>query len=135
MGDDTFRAAGTLGLADQPAVIDESLVEGIDLFRFYGGFEQVVGLVGGYLGADEGQTLGNPVDVGVDGHGRHTEGEAEDDAGGLGADAGELAQPGFGFGQGHFPQEGEVQGAVEFDDFGQDFLDAGGLDLGQAARR
>ena len=66
---------------------DEIDVEGEDLLRRYHGLQQVVGPVGGGLGVDEAQAFGHPVDVGVHGHGRHAQGEAEDHGGGLGPDS------------------------------------------------
>ena len=77
--------AGTLGPANLPTVVDEGLVEGIHLSRFDSFLQQVVGFVGRYPGSNKGQSLGDPVDVGIDGHSRHTQGEAEDDPCGFGA--------------------------------------------------
>ena len=70
----------------------------------------------------------------VHGHGGHTQRETQNDAGRLGANAGQLAQPGAGFGHGHLGKEREIQRTVvEFQDAVEDGFDARGLDLGQAA--
>ena len=93
-----------------------------------------MGFVRRNFGANQAQALADPVNVGVNRHRRHPQGKAEDDAGGLGANARQLPQPGFGRRQRHFPQKGQVQGtAVQFQNFGQHLFDARRFYLGQAA--
>ena len=109
-------------------------MKGIDILRGHGRFQYFVGLVGVDFRADEPQPAADPVDVRVDGHGRHSQGKAEDDARRFGADAGQLPQPVPRFAHRHLPQKGQVQGAaVEFPDAVQRRFDARGFYPGQAA--
>jgi len=119
-------------VADLAAVGDEGDVEGVDIVGFHHGFEDIVGVVGADFGTDEAEALGHPVDMGVHGHGGHAEGEAEDDGGGLGADAWETSEPGLGFRQGEVFEEGEVQVAALLFDEVEDLPDTGGFDPGEA---
>ena len=109
-------------------------MKGIDILRGHGRFQYFVGLVGVDFRADEPQPPADPVDVRVDGHSRHSQGKAEDDARRFGADAGQLPQPVPRFAHRHLPQKGQVQrAAVQFPDAVQRRFDARGFYFGQAA--
>ena len=109
-------------------------MKGIDILRGHGRFQYLVGLVGVDFRADEPQSPADAVDVGVDGHSRHSQGKAEDDARRFGADAGQLPQPVPRFAHRHLPQKGQVQrAAVQFPDAVQRRFDARGFYFGQAA--
>ena len=134
--DDTLAATRTLGLAHLAAVGDESGMEGVHVLRWHSCLENLVRFVGVDLRADDAQALADTVDVGVHRHGRHAEGEAQDDAGRLGTYSGQLTQPGAGFIHRHFGEEIEVErSVVEFQDALEDGLDAGRLDPGKTAAR
>ena len=113
---------------------DEGGVEGIHVLGRHGGLQYLVGLLRADLGADDAQALADSVDVRIHGHGRHSQGKAQDDSGGLGADAGQLPQPGPRLVHGHLGQEMQVQRAVvQFEDLIENGLDTGRFYLGQTA--
>ena len=90
--------------------------------------QQRVGRGFAHFGTDEGQPLGHPVVVAVDGHGRDAQ-RTEKQRGGAGfaAHAADAFQPGPGFGNRHFGQEIERArciGAAAPADFAQHGLDA-----------
>ena len=106
-------------------------MKGVDLLRRHLAFQQIVGPLCRHLRADEPQATRDPVDVGVHGHRRHPEGEAQHYRRGLGTHARQRLQPGLGLGQRKLPQEVQVQLPAELQDAAQRALDARCLLTGQ----
>ena len=73
--------------------LEEIDVEPVDLLGFHYALQQVMGLVGGSLIANESQTLGNPVDVGVHGHCGHPQRKAQYNGGSLLSNAWKRREP------------------------------------------
>ena len=56
-GQDALDASGSRGLAYATTVGNQCHLEGVDLLGFYHGFQDVVGVVGVYLGTNQAQAL------------------------------------------------------------------------------
>ena len=131
---DALAAFGPLLLADSATVADEGDVEVVVLVGRELGFEHVVCREGGDLGADESESNGDSVDVGVDGQCGSAKGEEQNAGGGLGPDAGQLGQPLLGLVDRHVFESGGVPvGAEAISELGEQGLHSRGFGPGQAS--
>ena len=119
-------------LADAAAVVDEQHVKRETVVGRHDLFQHVVGIIGRRFGTDETQTSGDPVDVRVDGHGRHPKGEREHHGRSLWADARQVLKPGLGLVERHLAEELDIEFAAFVEDRGQYSLDSHRLLIGEA---
>ena len=125
---------GALGVADLAAVLDEVDVGLVHLVRLEHAQEEVVGVVGGGLGADEPDPARDPLDVPVDRHERQAEREQQQHRGGLLADAVDGGQPVARLERGHVAEELERVVAAFLADVAQRGLDPRRLLVAEPAR-
>ena len=95
-------------------------------------FQHVVGIIGRRFGTDEPEAPGDPVDVGVDRHGRHSKGEREHHRCGLWADTRQVLEPVLGLVERHLAEELDIEFAAFIEDGRKYSLDAHRLLIGEA---
>ena len=119
-------------LADAAAVVDEQHVKREPVVGRHDLFQHVVGIIGRCFGTDEPEAPGDPVDMRVDGHSRHSKGEREHHRCGLWADARQVLEPVLGLVERHLAEELDIEFAAFIEDGRKYSLDADRLLIGEA---